>query len=226
MWKTDCLPPDHQPISGRYCTCDGRYRARRRRPEMLIRAYSDLVSPGTRFIFSAPAFNFLWSAHDVFLEHHRRYTLQSLNAAMRESGLVVDWGHYYYGAVFPLAAGMRLFERLKSAHVAEPKSQLQKHSAFVNATLAALLAAERPVMGMNKPVRPYCLCRWTQAVAVIVSPISISYIGKCFRPPWVRCWVDKAVIDQTKGFCEPSEYCWKYIACSPTNRRTLISLPG
>jgi hypothetical protein len=116
----------------------------------LIRAYSDLVSPGTRFIFSVPAFNFLWSAHDVFLEHHRRYTLRSLNAAMHESGLVVDWGHYYYASVFPLAAGIRIFDRLKGANAAGPKSQLQKHSGFMNATLTALLTAERPVMGMNK----------------------------------------------------------------------------
>jgi len=116
----------------------------------LIRSYSNLVAPGTRFIFSVPAFNFLWSAHDVFLEHHRRYTLGSLGAAMRESGLVLDWGHYYYGSVFPLAAGIRLLERLKGASTAEPKSQLQQHSGFVNAALSAALAMERPVMRFNK----------------------------------------------------------------------------
>jgi SAM-dependent methyltransferase len=116
----------------------------------LIRSYSDLVSPGARFIFSVPAFNFLWSAHDVFLEHHRRYTLTSLRAAMRESGLVVDWGHYYYAAVFPLAAGIRIFERLNSARATEPKSQLQKHGELVNTAFTALLAAERPVMRINK----------------------------------------------------------------------------
>jgi SAM-dependent methyltransferase len=118
--------------------------------QTLIRGYSDLVSPGTRFIFSVPAFNFLWSAHDVFLEHHRRYTLRSLSTAMRESGLVVDWGHYYYGSVFPLAAGIRLLERLKGATTAAPKSQLQQHSGMVNTALSAVLAAERPAMRFNK----------------------------------------------------------------------------
>ena len=42
----------------------------------LISAYCDLAPRGTRFIISVPAFNFLWSAHDIFLEHHRRYTLR------------------------------------------------------------------------------------------------------------------------------------------------------
>jgi 2-polyprenyl-3-methyl-5-hydroxy-6-metoxy-1,4-benzoquinol methylase len=115
----------------------------------LIRSYAELVSPGTRFILTVPAFNFLWSSHDVFLEHHRRYTLRTLTEAMRKSGLVVDWAHYYYATVFPLAAAVRLLEKLKGAHVAEPKSQLQKHSSFANAVFTAVLTAERPVMRLN-----------------------------------------------------------------------------
>ncbi|HEX3754862.1 MAG TPA: class I SAM-dependent methyltransferase [Rhizomicrobium sp.] len=116
----------------------------------LMRSYSDLVAPGTRFIVSVPAFNFLWSSHDVFLEHHRRYTLGNLKAALRAAGLVVDWCHYYYAAVFPLAAAMRLLEHMKKRETVELKSQLQQHSPLVNGTLSTLLAMERPVMGANK----------------------------------------------------------------------------
>jgi SAM-dependent methyltransferase len=116
----------------------------------LLRSYCDLVPSGTRFIISVPAFNFLWSGHDVFLGHYRRYTLSMLVSAMRRSGLIVDWGHYYYATVFPIAATLRIFERLKGSGAVEAKSQLQKHSGFVNATFSALLAAERPVMRMNK----------------------------------------------------------------------------
>jgi SAM-dependent methyltransferase len=116
----------------------------------LLSTYCDLVPPGTRFIISVPAFNFLWSAHDIFLEHYRRYTLRSLEAAMRRSGLVVDWSHYYYAAVFPLAAGLRLSERLKDPRAIRPHSQLRQHGALVNGVLSTLLAAERPVMRANK----------------------------------------------------------------------------
>jgi len=116
----------------------------------LISAYCDLVAPGTRFIISVPAFNFLWSAHDVFLEHYRRYTLHTLETAMRRSGLVVDWSHYYYAAVFPIAAGLRLLERLKGPHSGAPRSQLRKHHTIVNGLFSALLAAERPVMAANR----------------------------------------------------------------------------
>jgi SAM-dependent methyltransferase len=116
----------------------------------LLRAYCDLAPPGTRFIISVPAFKFLWSAHDVFLEHHRRYTLRALEDTMRGGGLAVDWSHYYYAAVFPLAAGLRLLERLKGPQAVKPQSQLRRHGAAVNGVLSGLLAAERPVMRANR----------------------------------------------------------------------------
>jgi SAM-dependent methyltransferase len=116
----------------------------------LLSAYCDLVPSGARFIISVPAFNFLWSGHDVFLEHYRRYTLHTLEAAMRKGGLAVDWGHYYYAAVFPLAASLRLLERVKGPCAVRPQSQLRRHGAIVNEGFSALLAAERPIMRANR----------------------------------------------------------------------------
>ena len=116
----------------------------------LMQPYVDLVAPGTRFIFSVPAFNFLWSGHDVFLGHHRRYTLRGLENAIRNFRLVVDWSHYYYGVVFPLAACVRLLERARSAETSEPKSQLRRHGGLANGVLSALCGLERPLMRTNK----------------------------------------------------------------------------
>lgn len=116
----------------------------------LMRPYVDLVAPGTRFIISVPAFNFLWSGHDVFLGHHRRYTLGALQRSIRKFGLVLDWSHYYYGAVFPLAAAVRLLEHARSVETSEPKSQLRRHGNLMNQTLSALCAIERPLMRANK----------------------------------------------------------------------------
>jgi 2-polyprenyl-3-methyl-5-hydroxy-6-metoxy-1,4-benzoquinol methylase len=116
----------------------------------LLRSYRDLVRPGTRFILSVPAFNFLWSRHDVFLGHYRRYTLDSLQSAMQRSGLKVDWSHYYYATVFPIAGGMRLLERLKKTSTDIPKSQLRRHGVFINESFSTMLAAERLVMRANR----------------------------------------------------------------------------
>jgi len=41
----------------------------------LLREYVQNAAPGTRFLITVPAFMWMWSGHDVFLEHRRRYTL-------------------------------------------------------------------------------------------------------------------------------------------------------
>ena len=43
---------------------------------MMLRFWKSTFSPrGTRFLITVPAFLFLWSAHDEFLEHKLQYTL-------------------------------------------------------------------------------------------------------------------------------------------------------
>ena len=114
----------------------------------LMLPYIRSVAPGTRFIISVPAFDFLWSSHDVFLEHYRRYTLKSLEDTVRRCGLAIDRSHYYFGAVFPIAAALRLLDR--GASQGEPKSQLRRHGMLTNGVLSALCALERPVMDYNR----------------------------------------------------------------------------
>ena len=41
----------------------------------LVSHYATKVPAGAHFLVTVPAFRFLWSGHDVFLEHKRRYTL-------------------------------------------------------------------------------------------------------------------------------------------------------
>jgi SAM-dependent methyltransferase len=117
--------------------------------EALMRPVIDAVASGTRFVVTVPAFRFLWSDHDVFLGHYRRYTLTEIETTLRRCGLSVDWGHYYYAAVFAPAAAVRLMGRLRRRRAA-PKSQLRKHSVLTNAVLTGLCALERPIMRFNR----------------------------------------------------------------------------
>lgn len=54
------------------------------------------------FFITVPAFQSLWSAHDEFLGHHRRYTLVEVEALARQEGLNVGAGYYIYAAIFPI----------------------------------------------------------------------------------------------------------------------------
>ncbi|ALI02843.1 methyltransferase domain-containing protein [Pseudomonas sp. FW306-02-F02-AA] len=114
----------------------------------LLKAYVDKVSSGSRFLMTVPAFQFLWSGHDDFLEHKRRYTLPQLERVAREAGLTVKQGTYYFGAVFPIAATLRLLSQ--GAQPSSPRSQLKQHHPLVNTLLKTLCSIERPFMGANR----------------------------------------------------------------------------
>ncbi len=112
----------------------------------LARHYVSKVPSGAHFLVTVPAFTFLWSGHDVFLEHKRRYRLPEIEATLRESGLEIVRGAYFFGLVFPLAAAVRLASRGES----ERRSSLKRHGAFTNGVLTAICAAELPLFPHNR----------------------------------------------------------------------------
>jgi 2-polyprenyl-3-methyl-5-hydroxy-6-metoxy-1,4-benzoquinol methylase len=112
----------------------------------LVRHYAGKVKSGAHFLVTVPAFRFLWSGHDVFLEHVRRYRLAEIEETMRSAGLEIVKGAYYFGFVFPLAAAVRLATRRDP----QPKSSLKKHDALTNGLLTAICAAELPLFPANR----------------------------------------------------------------------------
>jgi len=127
----------------------------------LLRMYADKVPIGARFLITVPAFSFLWSGHDVFLGHMRRYRLRDIERVAREAGLTVERGSYYYGLVFPLAAATRLVDRLLQKPHGQPRSQLRRHNSAVNEILAGICAAELLFLKINRLVglTAFCLAR-------------------------------------------------------------------
>ena len=112
----------------------------------LVSHYATKVPSGAHFLVTVPAFRFLWSGHDVFLEHKRRYTLGEIEQTMRAGGLEIVRSAYYFGLIFPLAAAVRLATRGD----ATPRSSLKKHGALSNGLLTAACAAELPLFPMNR----------------------------------------------------------------------------
>jgi SAM-dependent methyltransferase len=126
----------------------------------LLREYRDKALPQASFLISVPAFQWLWSSHDVFLGHRRRYTLAHLEHVVRDAGLDVVAGCYCYAAVFPLAAAVRLLRRRQS-HAGHASSDLRPHGALVNRILTGVCRAEVPFMRWNRAfgLSVFCLAR-------------------------------------------------------------------
>jgi 2-polyprenyl-3-methyl-5-hydroxy-6-metoxy-1,4-benzoquinol methylase len=108
----------------------------------LLDAYLDQAPAGSWFFVSVPAMSFLWSGHDVYLGHYRRYTLAQIEAVVRSSGLRVVSGRYLYGATFPVVSAVRLLSRSKEA-----KSDMKPVRPAVNTTLTRTLAVENRLPG-------------------------------------------------------------------------------
>lgn len=119
----------------------------------LLRAYARLAPPGTRVLITVPAFEWLWSGHDVFLDHRRRYALPRLEQAARAAGVTVEGSCYYFAGVFPLAAMLRLpaaIRRAVTGRAPEARCELRRHGAVANAVLEAVCRVELPVFPRNR----------------------------------------------------------------------------
>lgn len=116
----------------------------------LVREYADRMRSGARFIITVPAFQWLWSGHDVYLEHYRRYTLSRLEHVLREAGLKIEFGSYLYGAVLPAAAGVRLLRRLRGERAEDAKSDMRMFGPVLNTLFWNACRAELPFFTRNR----------------------------------------------------------------------------
>ena len=71
----------------------------------LLRAYSRNLLADGKVLITVPACPFLWSGHEEFLGHLRRYTRRMLERMVRSTGLEVVRSRYFYGLVFSRSSG-------------------------------------------------------------------------------------------------------------------------
>lgn len=129
----------------------------------LLADYVGRVPKGARFMITVPTFQSLWSGHDEFLQHKRRYTLPALEDVIRRAGLQPQQSAYYFGLIFPLAAATRLFNQWRGSGHEAPRSQLKRHGPLLNGVLGAICKAELPLLAINRlaGLTLFCLARRT-----------------------------------------------------------------
>jgi 2-polyprenyl-3-methyl-5-hydroxy-6-metoxy-1,4-benzoquinol methylase len=115
----------------------------------LLREYAQKVPASCAFVITVPAFNFLWSEHDEFLEHRRRYTLSHLKQVVTQAGLQVQHGLYYFAGILPAAMLVRAL-RSRVRRGSPPRSHLTRQSPLVNQLLSGICQAELGIMNFNR----------------------------------------------------------------------------
>jgi len=116
----------------------------------LLAQYVEITPKGSRFLISVPAFQYLWSGHDVFLGHKRRYTLNEIEEVARSAGLRVIKGAYFFAGIFPIAVAFRLVKALRNKADSSVQSDLRKHHTFTNAILNIISMIELRFITYNR----------------------------------------------------------------------------
>ncbi len=57
---------------------------------------------GGRVLITVPAYQHLFSEHDVFLKHYRRYNRKTLAKALSSAGYTIEKMHYFYSSLYIL----------------------------------------------------------------------------------------------------------------------------
>lgn len=115
----------------------------------LLTRYTSNARPGAKVFITVPAFMSMWSAHDEYLEHFRRYRLSEIVDVASRAGLRIVHKRYLFGLIFPAAWLIRRFTGL-----GKRKSDLSAMNKYVNVVLRSIVKTEHrfwwnPIFGVS-----------------------------------------------------------------------------
>ena len=108
-----------------------------------LAALRSLLASDGRMLITVPAYQWMWSAHDVFLHHKRRYTAKRLRKTLTDAGLRVERVSYFNMWLLPLAALARLMDRLRPG---ARSSGTTIPPLFANRVLSSIFRSERRLL--------------------------------------------------------------------------------
>ena len=112
--------------------------------EMAILEWKRILKKGGKVICFVPAFNFLWSKHDIENMHYRRYSKNKLCLLFEKNGYTILRSSYWNFLSFFPALIVRLF--LYSPNKKVPGDQLYSVNNFLNSIIFNLLKAENGII--------------------------------------------------------------------------------
>ncbi len=106
-----------------------------------LRELRRVVAPGGALLVTVPAYQWLWSGHDVINHHHRRYTRRTLRRVAEQAGWRQQRTTYFNSLLLPVAILLRILDRV-STSTTESSLDLWIPPEPLNWTLGRPLALE------------------------------------------------------------------------------------
>lgn len=108
-----------------------------------VAALAGLLKPGGRFIATVPAYQWMWSRHDLAHHHKRRYGLPAVRALFEGAGLAVDKASHFNTLLFPPIAAVRLAQKAVGLESGEDDAM---PGAAVNSLFRQVFRLEKPLI--------------------------------------------------------------------------------
>jgi len=108
-----------------------------------MREICRVLKPGGVFFINVPAYQWLHSSHDAAVHQDRRFTRCEVLDMLRESGFEPLEATYWNTILFPTAALVRLWRKLRPHEASDLAS---KPSGLSNRVFGSILALERRIM--------------------------------------------------------------------------------
>lgn len=87
----------------------------------ILKDIKSKVGKNAFYFITVPAFMSVWSTHDIYLGHYRRYTIPTLSKLLNGCECRIDSSYYLYGTIFPLVWMVRRLKR-NTKDMKEPES--------------------------------------------------------------------------------------------------------
>ncbi len=120
--------------------------------DMLNNIKENAAGDNNYYYITVPAFMSLWSPHDVYLGHYRRYKVNTLNAVLQKAQFTIENTYYMYGLIFPLVRLVRILRKGKEA-----QSDMKPMGTLANSLLKWANSIELPLRKSNKLAGVTCV---------------------------------------------------------------------
>jgi SAM-dependent methyltransferase len=109
-----------------------------------LKEWRNTLKPDGLLLITVPAFQHLWSNHDIFLGHYKRYNKNSLNELAESVGFQTVKIQYAFSFIYPAVIILRKFIPQINSN-----SDLKKSNKFINIILKLLGYLEYKAGGSN-----------------------------------------------------------------------------
>lgn len=105
----------------------------------------NILKPNGLLLITVPAFQHLWSSHDIALGHYRRYKKYELSLLLESTGFETVKLHYVFSYIYPIVLFVRKFLR----NSFKKNTDLKQNNNIINMILSILGKLEFKYGGSN-----------------------------------------------------------------------------